>query len=400
LSTDSKGRSMLIDHSKPNGVPREKMWILHTALEDLKEFDNSVQMRLYSELRKNFFSLEHLATKTSQAHYRVRFGDYRATVYKDRDQYYIMRIFPKKYDQISYATSQFPSPEQLMTAERLPEPPETASTIVAGTIAVNGDATAISVHPDALPTVPPPAQEALRVLQSVFADLYRNQADMREEASKSQTLATRSERTQRDLQVRLEGAVTSLTALKQAVEEFQAQSRQFMQRFEQTAANFDGAIEAASSELQARDVKLAELQSGLQDRHSEIQRLHTQLYAQTESLAGFAGRLDALATLSDWKRAYPDLPAWLNRLEEQHAELHRESIAKVAEIRTESEQRERNFTLRCQTLEAMSAPRAELESHRTASQQHIERLQSRIQQLEDRLAKAEQRTFWQWLTGG
>ncbi|HET6422336.1 MAG TPA: hypothetical protein VFG20_01555 [Planctomycetaceae bacterium] len=388
---------MLIDHSKPNGVPREKMWILPTALDDLKEFDNSVQMRLYSELRKNFFSLEHLATKTSQAHYRVRFGDYRATVYKDRDQYYIMRIFPKKYDQISYATSQFPSPEQLMAAERLPDPP---TTIVSGTIAVNGSGTAISTPRDSLSTIPPLAQEALRVLQSVFADLYRSQSEMREDVSKSQTLATRSERMQRDLQVRLEGAVTSLTALKQAVEEFQVQSRQLMQRWEQTAANFDGAIEAASGELQSRDAKLAELQNGLQDRHGEIQQLYAQLQIQKESLTVLNGQLDGLATLSDWKRAYPDLPAWLNRLEQQHTQTHSESVATVTEIKAAGEQREREFTLRCQTLEAMSAPRTELESHRTASQEHIERLQSRIQQLEDRLARAEQRSFWQWLTGG
>jgi hypothetical protein len=406
--TETKGRVMLIDQSKPNGVPRDKLWILASALADLKEFDHSVQLRLYTELRKHYFQLEHVETKISKAHYRVRFGDYRGTIYKDHDRYYLMRIFPKNLDQRSYVTSLTPKPEELMDARPLPGPIESelpnTEAAVAPRPSQNGDAAINGTKPghplaDAA-RLPATVQEAMQKLQTVFIDLYREQAGMLDTVTEVNDLAARNQKTQSDDRARVVALNDSLVALKQTLRDLHTQYDQLASRMNQSTENFDNAIEIALGQIQTLDAKLTQLQTGLQERIDADGKTQSELKIHANTLGSIQDRIDVLATLSDWKRAYPELSDWLTRLDHRHAELQQQSAAELSNLRTNREQRELAFNQRCQALESAVVPRSELESHRVASQERIERLQSRIQQLEDRLARAERRTFWQWFTGG
>jgi hypothetical protein len=405
--TETKGRIMLIDQSKPNGVPREKMSILATAMDDLKGFDNSVQMRLLTELRKHYFSLEHVETRISKAHYRVRFGDYRGTVFKDHDRYYLMRIFSKNNDQRSYITSLRPTDQELMDARPLPDPVESETAVAEsatvkhaaqnGEALANGAASAnhsVWAVPEA-ERLPLAVQEAMQKLQTVFVDLYREQVGMLETVTEVNELAARNEKSQHDDQQRVDSVFESLEALKRSLRELQAQSDQLSAHIQKSTENFDGAIEIALGQIQTLDAKFNELQDGLQRNTDAIGTIH--------------GRLDALATLSDWKRAYPDLPKWLAQLEDHQAELQRQAQADrnaalskavlITTWQTEQEQRELELSQRCQSLESAIIPRNDIEAWFADRQQHGHRLQSRLEQLETRLERAERRSFWQWLTG-
>lgn len=434
---------MPMDQSKPNGVPREKLWILPSALEDIDELDHSLQLRLKNDLRKRFFNLEHIATRVMPSLYRIRLGDHhRATVHKEHDQYFIMHIIPKKDDQRYYRSSRLPSHLEMEEARRLPEPLEVASLETAA-MTHNGDAVNLPSAIERPPqppgnnghatsagenpvqnglNLPEPIRDAMQKLQSVFLYFAREQDELLRTIADVSDHTHRHDKSQTEdrLAAQNELAIQSKT-LQQlrdqlaSVKAEAAQRGETLQRLEgrltQFTEHFDAAVEIAAGQIQCLEGKLSDTEGQLQGECAARQ-------ASTATMVDMQSRLDTLAanvaTLQDWKLAFPDLQQELAQTHEQQRAMSAALQTTIGDITRQLQQAEaaihahgvhmeRTFQDWCQRFDTRLQEREQrgTQTHVALgqSQQRLSEMQSQFSALQTRLEQAERRSFWSWLTG-
>lgn len=413
---------MPMDQSKPNGVPRERMWILQSAWDDLRDYDHAVQIRLRAELGKRYFSLDHIATKVMPSLYRIRLGDqYRATVHKEHDQFFIMRIIPKKDDQRYYVASSPPSHAELQQADRLPHAPqetedipsitenEAAAEVVNGVVPANAvfDHT-VESHNDAGrvngEAMPGPIREVMQKLQSVFmyfadeqVELFKTISDVsddaqqRDKAHRDDGTALRDQVSSQSVAMqklveRLDQFTVRIQSLTETNQQSQRAVEQHDVRFTQITEHFDAALEIAANQIQALQGQHAEL---LQEWETE----RAQHREMTATVMAQQGQLESLtkstATLQDWKGAYPELHG---QLMEMHTQRSTEQVVFQTALSGLREQLQRSEVTQAAQATQFDSRLEEADAARVQLQQQITALQSRLD-------RAEKRGFWSWLTG-
>lgn len=403
---------MTIEQSTPGGVPREKMWILPSALEDIQELDHSLQVRLQNELRKRFFNLEHIATRVMPSLYRIRLGDqYRATVHKDHDQYFIMHVIPKKDDQRYYRSSRLPSYLEMEEAQRLPQPIESAP-VETMVMPANGKPVdrASDVDPRTPPpdtnghvalagvSVPAPIQDAMQKLQSVFLffakeqdELLRTISAVSDHSRQSDQTSTEDRRIIRNeiatLAQNLESLRDQQTSLKAECTRWSEIQDRIDTRVTNVAEHFDAALEIAAGQIQTLEGKHTDLTNQLESERQTRQATVTDLLGNwTQFREKHELALSTLQiNLDQWTKAYQETQLTQVTLQGQCAELA-QTLAVTSQRLTEGQQAEVEQQARTAAAQLQS-------------QQQIIELKTRLASLESRLKQAERRSFWDWLWG-